>query len=209
MAKEGGSKPARGILFLLSRLAILVVIIVIVVIAFFAAMNTVNINMVAKDALSLRAEVVLVNDTEKASPDMLKNFFTDDFLGRDPILYETTYDDFKITNYYQRVDVHSSVIWPWQTEVTVSVDDTITDLSGHEIVQDEDGGVAQAQERSKKPPAWQSGTYELKMVKMGDVWKIKDIKFVKAIESSSSDAPAQESSALQEEPNSAQSSATE
>ncbi|MEG2189448.1 MAG: hypothetical protein RRY08_06410, partial [Christensenella sp.] len=97
MAKQGGSKPLRGILYVLSRVAIVVVIIAIVYVAFFAAKNTMNIDMVAKDALDLRAEVVLVHDEEKADPTLLTGFFTEDFIVSDPVLNGTEYVDFKIT----------------------------------------------------------------------------------------------------------------
>lgn len=176
VAKEGGNKPARGILYVLSRLAIVVIVIALVFIAFYAAMNTMNIQMVAKDALTLRAEVVLVHDEEKVDSSQLHSFFTEHFLATDPVLTGTTYQEFQITNYYQRADINPPVVWPWQTEVTVSADDIITEISGHKTSADENDGTVQSDE---KPPEWMNGTYELSMVKVGDIWRIDGMKLIR------------------------------
>ena len=192
VAKEGGNKPARGILYVLSRLAIVVVVVALVIVAFYAAMNTMNIRMVAKDALSLRAEVVLVHDEEKVDSSQLQGFFTEHFLAVDPALTGTTYSNFQITNYYQRADINPPIVWPWQTEVTVPADDIITEIAGHKVTVDESGGTVQSDE---KPPEWMSGTYELSMVKVGDVWMIDGMKLVKAAPPEASGTPAAEKSA--------------
>ncbi|MEG0382044.1 MAG: hypothetical protein RR597_02265 [Christensenella sp.] len=179
MAKQGGSKPLRGILYVLSRVAIVVVIIAIVYVAFFAAKNTMNIDMVAKDALDLRAKVVLVHDEEKADPTLLTGFFTEDFIVSDPVLNGTEYVDFKITNYYQRVSIHPPVVWPWQKTATVKADDIVTDISGRESVEmDAEGNVMQVTE-PKKPPAWKNGVYELNMIKIKDKWMVDGMKLLK------------------------------
>lgn len=176
VAKEGGNKPARGILYILSRLAIVVVAAAVVVVAFYAAMNTMNIRMVAKDALSLRAEVVLTHDEEKVDSSQLQNYFTERFLTGDPVLNSSTYSEFQITNYYQRADIRPPVIWPWQTEAKVPADDIITEISGHLAAQTEEDG-----EDTTKPPEWQSGTYELSMVKVDGVWMIDGMELVQAV----------------------------
>ena len=62
MTKEGGIKTAKGFLFVLSRIAIVIVVIALVIVAFYAAMNTMNIRMVAKDAFTQRATAVLMDD---------------------------------------------------------------------------------------------------------------------------------------------------
>lgn len=178
MSKEGGNKPVRGILFVLSRLAIVVVIIMIVIVAFYAAMNTMNIDMIAKDALVMRAKVVLVHDEEKVDSSSLKNFFTEDFLNSDPVLTSSTYDGYKVTNFYQRVNVHPPIVWPWQDKVSVEVDDIITDIAGREADQtDEEGNTIKG---TAKPPEWKNGSYQLEMVKVEDAWKIDSMEFIKA-----------------------------
>lgn len=166
-------------MFVLSRLAIVAVIVVVVIVAFYAAMNTMNIEMVTKDALVLRAKVVLVHDEEKIESSSLENFFTDRFLKNDAVLNGTTYSNFKITNYYQRVNVHPPVIWPWQMEVTVEADDIISDLTGREVDQiDEAGNTIKG---TQKPPEWKNGTYKLHMKKVGDIWKVDSMEFVKLV----------------------------
>lgn len=174
MEAKKGRKPARGILYVLSRIAILAVAVMIVVVAFYAAMNTMNVYMMAKDALSLRAEVVLTHDEEKVDSSQLKNYFTEEFLAADPVLNGSSYSDFLITNYYQRANIHSSIIWPWQKEAKVPADDIITDISGHLAEQTETDDTT-------KPPEWQSGTYELSMVKVGDAWMIDGMELIEPI----------------------------
>ena len=193
VAKEGGNKPARGILYVLSRLAIVVVVVALVIVAFYAAMNTMNIRMVAKDALSLRAEAVLMHDEEKVDSSQLGSFFTEHFLVTDSVLTGAAYAEFQITNYYQRTDINPPIVWPWQTEVTVSADDVITEIAGHKIsVTDEN---EEADQSGEKPPEWLNGKYELSMVKAGDAWVIDDMKLVEADAPEPSETPPAEEAA--------------
>ena len=182
VAKEGGNKPARGILYVLSRLAIVVVVVALVIVAFYAAMNTMNIRMVAKDALSLRVD-----------SSQLGSFFTEHFLVTDSVLTGAAYEEFQITNYYQRTDINPPIVWPWQTEVTVSADDVITEIAGHKIsVTDEN---EEADQSGEKPPEWLNGKYELSMVKAGDAWVIDDMKLVEADAPEPSETPPAEEAA--------------
>lgn len=180
---------------MLSRLAVAALVVVIVIVAFYAAMNTMNVQMITKDALTLRAKVVLVHDDQKADPSGLKNFYTDRFLSSDAVLNGTTYDGFKVTNYYQRVDITPPIVWPWQDEITVEAEDIITDLTGKELdTVDEEGNTI---EGTLKPPEWKNGLYKLTLKKIGDVWKIDGIDFVKAVivQTPASPSPAGSSSA--------------
>ena len=54
MSKEGGIKTAKGILYVLSRIAIVIVVAVVAVVAFYTAMHTMNVEMVLKDAYTAR-----------------------------------------------------------------------------------------------------------------------------------------------------------
>ena len=162
MTKEGGIKTAKGFLFVLSRIAIVIVVIALVIVAFYAAMNTMNIRMVAKDAFTQRATAVLMDDEDGTNKELLSRFFTEYYLSADSLLHGSAYDDFTITNYYQRTDVDGTIVWPWQDRATINVDDLVTDIAG---------------------------TYEVTLVKEDNTWKIDGIKFVKAVEPTVTTSP--------------------
>lgn len=183
MAKESGIKAAKGILYVLSRIAIAVVVIVIAVIAFYTAMHTMNVEMVLKDAYTARAEAVLFPDKESSSDEILKRMFTDNFLNNDTELNGNGYDEFDILNYYQRTEVDSFIIWPWEDQATVKVTDLVSEITGTPLdMIAEDGTIISAEGVSKKPPEWQNGQYEVKLLKSGNTWKIDSQKLLKEIE---------------------------
>lgn len=188
MTKEGGIKTAKGFLFVLSRIAIVIVVIALVIVAFYAAMNTMNIRMVAKDAFTQRATAVLMDDEDGTNKELLSRFFTEYYLSADSLLHGSAYDDFTITNYYQRTDVDGTIVWPWQDHATINVDDLVTDIAGTPIVQDE-AAAQEGLEITQKPPEWQNGTYAVTLVKEDNTWKIDGIKFVKAVEPTVTTSP--------------------
>ncbi len=175
-------KAARGILFVLSRIAIVVVVIVLIVVAFYTAMNTMNIRMVAKDAFTQRATAVLMDDEDGTHAELMKRFFTNRFMSNDTLLYGSAYRDFTITNYYQRTDVGDTIVWPWETRVTIDVEDLVTDIVGDKVVGETETDEQKQAATEEKPPEWQNGTYAVTMVKDDDTWKVDSMKFVKEAE---------------------------
>ncbi len=184
MTKESGIKAAKGILYVLSRIAIVVVVIVIAVIAFYTAMHTMNVEMVLKDAYTARTEAVLLPDKENSgNEEILGRMFTENFLASDTELSSSRYDEFDILNYYQRTEIESFIIWPWEDQATVKVTDLVSEITGTPLdMIAEDGTIISSEGVSKKPPEWENGQYEVKLIKSGNTWKIDSQKLIKEIE---------------------------
>ena len=184
MAKEGRIRTAKGILYVLSRVAIVIVVIVVIIMAFYTAMHTMNVRMVAKDALTERAQVVLIPAGDGSEDAVLERLFTQNFLSTDPALTGDAYASFQIRNYYQRTDIATTIIWPWEDHVTLRVTDLVTEISGLPLDSiAEDGTIISSEGQIQKPPAWDSGVYEVKMVKTGDnAWKVDSMKLVEVVE---------------------------
>ena len=183
MAKESGVKAAKGILYVLSRIAIVVVIIVIAVIAFYTAMHTMNVEMVLKDAYTARAQAVLLPSKDGSEDAVLQRLFTADFLANDTELNGDRYSEFDILNYYQRTEVDSFIIWPWEDEATVKVTDIVTEITGTPLdMIAEDGTIISSEEASEKPPEWKNGQYEVKLLKRGNAWMVTSQKLLKEVE---------------------------
>ena len=113
MSDKRGVTVAKSILYILTRVIIVVVIAVLLWMGFNIGMNSMNVYMITKDACSRRADTVLKN----ANPDTLSKLFTQDFILSDAVLNSDTYEDYTLTNYYERTDVDRIIVWPWQNKV--------------------------------------------------------------------------------------------
>ncbi|MEF9989688.1 MAG: hypothetical protein RR716_04160 [Christensenellaceae bacterium] len=186
MASDGSVRAARGVLYVISCIAIVIVVIAIIFVSFNTAMNTTNINMVLKDAFAKRVQVVLVPKEDGSDQQMLSNLFTQKFLSSDEALNGNEYKDYKILNYYQRAEIDGGWVWPWQTSATVKVKETVVDIAGElkpeliaEKIDDNGNVIITGEDAVKiKPPAWKNAVYEVEMKKINDSWKINSIRFL-------------------------------
>jgi hypothetical protein len=121
------------------------------------------------------------DDSDKT---MLQRLFTDQFLAQDSIMQENPYSTFQIRNYYQRVDLEPTIIWPWEDEVTLTVTDLVTEITGVSLEAiAEDGTIISSAGESEKPPEWKSGVYEVQLVKSGsNTWKVNSMTFLREVE---------------------------
>lgn len=183
MSKEGGIKTAKGILYVLSRIAIVIVVAVVAVVAFYTAMHTMNVEMVLKDAYTARAKAVLLPSKDGDDREVLQRLFTQDFLNADAELNGGKYQEFDILNYYQRTDIDPLIVWPWENTATARVTDIVSEISGTPLdMIAEDGTIISSEGTSKKPPEWENGQYEVKLVKNGNTWMIDSQKLIKEVE---------------------------
>ena len=141
--------------------------------------------------LPLRAESVL-KPSSSAEEDLPK-LFTQDFINDDAVLNSTKYDDYTVSNYYQRADVKAKIVWPWTNKVVVHAAEEIMDVTGTLNESVEAAGEAdmdataeaqiQVNVKDKNPPEWVSGEYEVTLVKDEDTssWKVQEMKLTNLI----------------------------
>ena len=188
---DNNDKVSKGMFYALTRIIIFVVAIFVIVLGFYTGMNSMNVNVITKDAFTMRAEAVL---TPKADDETdLPKLFTQDFIASDPVLNSTEYADYNISNYYQRTDVAGKIIWPWTDKVVVRATEEVLDITGTlkedaeaavwETADTENDGEAQVTAKDKNPPEWVSGEYEVTLVKEAeDTWKVQKITLTQEIE---------------------------
>lgn len=191
---ENNEKVARGIFYALTRVILFVVAVLVIALGFFTGMNSMNVNVIAKDAFTLRAEYVLTPKTGQEAD--LPKLFTQDFIMGDPVLISTAYGDYNIASYYQRTDVKAQIIWPWANKAVVHATEEVLDITGTLKDNTEAApeptadaapagdGQTQVTVKDKNPPVWVSGEYEVTLIKDPDTssWKVQEMKLIREIQ---------------------------
>ncbi len=204
---DNDNNVAKGIFYALTRVILFVVAIFVIVLGFYTGMNSMNVNVITKDAFTLRAEAVLTPRADDETD--LPKLFTQDFIASDAVLNSTEYADYDISSYYQRTDVAAKIIWPWTDKVVVHATEEILDISGTlneegeaavwETTDTETSDEEQVTAKEKTPPEWVSGEYEVTLVKESeDTWKVQEMEMTEEIEPVIA-TPSQEESAAPDE----------
>jgi hypothetical protein len=192
---ENDNKVARGVLYAFTRIILFVVAILVIALGFYTGMDSMNVNVITKDAFTMRAESVL--EPSSVSEEDLPKLFTQDFINTDSVLNSTKYEDYTITNYYQRADVKAKIVWPWMNKVVVHATEEVMDITGTlkesaevtaadtaEDAQTDEEGQIQVNVKDKTPPDWVSGEYEVTLVKdeKTSAWQVEEMKLIEVIE---------------------------
>lgn len=185
-AKNVGVKVARGALYVLLCIVAVIVVIALIIGAYYTAMNTMNVNMLVKDAFGKRAQSVLLPSADGSDREMLEKLFAPQVLTTDIMFASSYYDDYEIINYYEHAAVKFSIVWPWEEETTVTVTERVRDIKGRRIDNDDaeqDESSVFADSERQKPLNWPNGVYEVVLKKntATDSWKIYDLTLVEPI----------------------------
>jgi hypothetical protein len=179
---DTGVKIARGILYVAGCVAAVILVIALLVLAYNTAMNTTNVNMIAKDAFARRAQAVLLPSGDYSDRTALEKLFTPRALADDPTLNSGYYDAFEITNYYEHADVELSIVWPWQEEAVLEVVEVVRDING-ELAERNESAVEDAV--AEEPPLirWTNGVYKVTMKKdkVTETWRVNEMELIEYI----------------------------
>jgi hypothetical protein len=190
-------KVTRGVIYVFTRVILFVIAILIIALGFFTGMNSMNVNVIVKDAFELREKYVL-QPTDLTNADLSK-LFTQDFIQNDPVLTSTSYQDYDISDYYQRADVGVAIVWPWLDTVTVHATENVLDIEG--TLNDVENAAAPSASASaaakatataqtqiaavdQTPPDWKSAEYDVILVKDPDTssWKVQKMTMTKEVQ---------------------------
>ena len=184
--KKLGPKVVKGLIYAFSRFILIFVLIMVLFAAFDIGMNSMNIYTMVKDGFSLRAECVMQPSAE--DEEKLTSYFTQNFLNTDEMLNSDIFDDYDVTNYYERVDVGSVIAWPWMDKVTVTIVEQVMDISGtysgeylreHNLTEDD------IKKDDIVMPSWKNGEYRITLVRPseeGESWLVDSIEYVSPAE---------------------------
>jgi hypothetical protein len=130
---------------------------------FFIAMDSADVYVIVTDGMKARATQALVPGQ---SVDLLPKYFTDNFQKTQPSIDTTPYSNFAITGIRYKLDVESLWCNPWTNKATVTVVESIPEISYNVPLDTPEGA------KSPVPPQWQRARYKLTCVRSGDIWRI-------------------------------------
>ena len=156
----------RLVWYIASRLLVITLVLGLMVTGFYYAMNVTNINVVLKDGMARRAQVIMM--TEDSSE--LTKYFQESFIQRDPqvqnaIAGYSAYKDYNIRGMDHRLEMSFFWVWPWDTVARVYADQYVAEQGASALY----------------PPAWQSMKYNAILVKESGKWHIRSLTVVEAL----------------------------
>lgn len=158
----------RFLWYLFSRLILASLVVGIVVLSFFVAMDYMNVQVLVKDGLNLRADVVI----KGADPTPLTKVFSKNILENDILLKDLKYKPYIISSYEYDAKTDFSIILPWNDIVTMRVTEKVSKIRGELFVMAENASLGET------PPEWDDAVYNITLMRYEDNWRITAIELV-------------------------------
>ena len=156
------STTRRVIWYALRTLLIICAVLALCYAVFTEAMYISNMYVVATEGMALRAETILTSGSRSE----LEQYFTDEQLDRDYMLYDGAYDDFTVDNYDYRYSIEGIKVLPWSSTGSITYVERIPSIIASADVDAEEGAVA---------PAWTPVRYAIVLSKIEGRWLISDL----------------------------------
>ena len=173
----------RFIWWLASRLFVAALVLGLLVVSFYYAMNLTNIQVVLKDGMARRAQVVM----QMESLPELDKYFQPGFIERDAVLATVAqgtspYQDYTIRGIDHRLEMGFVWIWPWDTTARLEITERIPRIDGRAKGSRAADLVARGGESAVYPPAWQSARYRVLLSREGGQWRIKSLTLLETVD---------------------------
>ena len=169
MRKGTQERLGRGAWYILRTVLILVLIAALGWFVFMIGLNASNLYILASEGMALRAECVL----QDGAIVELTEYFTQDFITDDEILYQGAYDNYTVSDYNYKLSVQSMWVLPWSASATMEVTERVTSIAG---AINKDSIPEDAAEGTEYPlPIWEAGTYRLTFTKQNHRWYISGV----------------------------------
>lgn len=140
-----------------------------IILAFFTAINTMNVQVMLKDAFSLRSSVML-KQTDNSNAELIDKVFSKEYINKSGLITNTDNRAYDVTNYNQDTDIEFKIVWPWDKEVKLKVTDIVDDVRAKLVNDTVDASLL------KDKYLMDSGTYEVTVKKDDSGWIIEDMK---------------------------------
>ncbi len=169
----------RLLWFIASRLFVAVLVLSLLVVSFYYAMNLTNIQIVIKDGMARRAQVIMMDGSRSE----LTKYFQQSFLDHDAALLAaqsgtSPYQDYTIRGIDHRIETGFFWVWPWDTGVRVDAVERIPSIDGRIKGNKAEEAVNQRGAAALYPPAWQSAKYRVALVKENGQWRIRSLTLI-------------------------------
>lgn len=169
----------RLIWYIATRLLVFTLIAGLMVTVFYYAMNLANIQVVLKDGMARRAQVIMMDEDAGE----LTKYFQTAFLERDAALIaaqqgQSPYEDYTIRGIDHRLEMSFVWMWPWDDTVRVDITERITGIDGRIKGSKAEEAIAQRGESAVYPPSWPSARYRAVLVKENGQWFIRSLNLI-------------------------------
>ena len=141
-----------------------------VVLAFFMAMDYMDVSVLTKDGMQVRAEVII----KGSDPTTLTKVFSKGFLENDEMLKSTAFQQYQVSDFDYSAESDIALILPWSNTVTLRITEKVTNISAQAAP-----GTDIA--LSENPPAWRNAVYDVQVVRYEDSWRIVSMKLVREL----------------------------
>ena len=162
MSRNQYAIARRSIWYLLRTMLSVALVIVLCLGVFVTAMHISNLYILVTEGLELRAEYVLQGGELTA----LTEYFTEDFVSKDPALYNGADDNFKVTNFIYKIEIKNLFVLPWHKNATVKVYEKLLSVSASPNEGAPEGITF---------PEWPAAVYNVKLTKAEGRWYISDM----------------------------------
>ena len=169
--------------FVFSHLLVLVLVLSLMTVAFYYAMNLTNIQVVVKDGMARRAQVIMMEEDTAE----LNKYFQRTFLEHDTALIAalqgaSPYRDYNVRGIDHRIDMGFFWLWPWDDTARLEIVERIPSIDGRAKAAKADQLVAEGGASALYPPPWQSCRYRAVLVRENGQWRIRSLSLVEELE---------------------------
>lgn len=166
---------AKFFSYIAGKIIAVALAIAVMALVFFTAMNTMNVQVMVKDAFALRSSVMLVQ-YDNEDMELLDRVFSEKYIKENRLKELTDNKAYDVTNYNQDTDIEFKLIWPWVDEVELSATDVIEDVRANLVSQVIDESII------KEDYLMDSGKYTVRVKKTDDGWIVEDVVMDEVIE---------------------------
>lgn len=161
--------------YIIGKVAAVLCAVFVMLMAFLTAMNTMNVQVLVKDAFALRSSAIL-KQTDNDDTALLDRVFSEEYLKKTGLKTANDNRAYNVTNYNQDTDVELKLVWPWNGEVKLKVTDVVEDVRATLVNDTVDASLL------KKDYLMDSGEYDVTVKKTDDGWIVTDAQLTQTIE---------------------------
>lgn len=162
----------RFLWYLFSRLLIWAVAIAFVVLSFFVAMDYMNVQILTRDGMRVRSEVIIKGD----DPTALSKVFSKSFLEKDTMLKSDAYRPYLVSDFDYEANIGFKLILPWHNKVILRVTEEISNIDAEIYANAENAG-----QTNETPPEWDNAVYDVTLVSYEGNWRIVSMELIELL----------------------------
>ena len=172
---DPGKTTLRFFAYIGGKILAVLLALAFIVFAFFTAVNTMNVQVMLKDAFTLRSSVML-KQSDNDDVELISKVFSEEYIKKTGLTSQTDNRAYDVTNYNQDTGIEFRIVWPWDNEIKIEVTDIVDDVRAT-LVNDT---VDEAQLKDKY--LMDSGKYDVIVKKQDNGWIVEDMEFKEKIE---------------------------